>query len=182
MDSDSGKSEGSTPDKQKLRNAAPYEGVLLRAFDKLTSEVFVFLLAYLILVIGFAVFSPGLVTPLRTLIYILPILGIAGYLWIKSGRVTKRAEDSGVQVWSGVATGSARVTGVRGGIGSLLGRVKVRSGFAGGDARVVGVDVGSEAEGRGAQEEYLLELFRKLNASDRLKLVSEASRILVDRS
>jgi hypothetical protein len=172
-----------TADDQKVRAGAPYESTLLRAFDKLTSEVFVFLLAYVILLIGLAWFVPAFSIELRILLYILPVLGIAAYVWLQSGRITKEAEEHGVQVWSGVAAGSAYVAGVRGGLAALLGRVKVFSGIATGRARVIGVDAGSESlESEGAQEGYLLETFRKLDESNRRKVVNEASRLLDRRS
>ena len=175
--------ESCTPsqDKKDGGTKAPFEAGLLRAFDKLTSEIFVFLLAYVILLIGLGIFASALSVGLRTLLYILPIVGIAAYAWLESGRITMTAKNEGVDVWSGVATRSGRVVGIRGAISSMLGRVKLRSLIVSGNARVVGVDVGGDALGKGAQEGYLLDMFRKLEQADRRKVVNNVSSLLEKR-
>src|SRR5436305_7829631 len=75
---------------------APYEVPLTKAFDKLTSQIFLFLLAYVILLIGLAVFGSNLAVTLRSLFYILPILGIAAYLWQQQRAIVKDGKDRGI--------------------------------------------------------------------------------------
>jgi hypothetical protein len=93
--------------------SAPYEAVLAKAFDKLSFQVFVFLLAYMILVIGLAVFAPQLATELRTLIYVLPVLGVGAYVWQRRRSNARDAREHGIDVKAGVVTGEVSATGVK---------------------------------------------------------------------
>src|SRR5688572_2568702 len=92
----------------------PYEALLTRAFDKLTSQIFIFLLAYVILLISLSVFSPQLTTTLRTLLYLIPALGVIAYIWLRRREIVKGAKQQGIDVKAGIVSGSARVTGARG--------------------------------------------------------------------
>src|SRR5438876_1425239 len=83
----------------------PYEVPLTRAFDKLTSQIFIFLLAYVILLIGLAVFGSGLIVTLRSLLYILPVLGVIAYLWQQRKTIRRDGEDRGIDVKAGKITG-----------------------------------------------------------------------------
>ena len=64
----SGRNEG-------LIRSVPFEPALLKAFDKLTNEILIFLLAYVILLIGLGVFADELSETLKNLLYIIPIMG-----------------------------------------------------------------------------------------------------------
>jgi hypothetical protein len=158
------------------RTKPPYEDALLRAFDKLTSQIFLFLLAYLILLIGLLVLAPTLSIELRNLLYILPILGVAAYVLLQWRRIKKQARNHGVQVKSFWATRGAYIGGLRGRGASFDGNVNVRSTIARG-AQVVGVDQGRE----GVEGEYLLRLYDQLEPTAQRKLVEEAVRLLEKR-
>jgi hypothetical protein len=119
---------------------APYEEALKIALNKLTSEVFIFLLAYTILLIGIAVFGSGLTTQLRTLFYIIPILGVAAYIWLRRPNIVKKAAGD-VRVRALLARGGANVIGVRGGPGQEQGNTDVSAGIASG-SNVIGRDYG----------------------------------------
>jgi hypothetical protein len=165
---------------QGEQQGPPYERALIRAFDKLTSEIFIFLLAYLILVIGLSVFGPALSAQLRSLFYILPVLGIVAYVWLQSRKFAKDARAHGIRLVSLIAKSGAVVGGVRGrGVGAAD-NVEVTSVFASGDGTsVVGHQVPEEnPQSSSAEEEYLLQMFRKLDERKRRKLLNEVSRLL----
>src|SRR5437016_2686080 len=90
--------------------AAPYEVPLTRAFDKLTSQIFLFLLAYVILLIGLAVFGSQLADTLRNLFYVIPVLGVLAYVWLRQRKIVQVAKNNGIDVRAGIVSGSARVT------------------------------------------------------------------------
>ncbi|MEH2238317.1 hypothetical protein [Nostoc sp.] len=69
---------------------APFETVLSKGIEKLTSEIFIFLLCYTILLIGMAVLGTKLPTQLRTLLYILPVLGISSYLLLQGQKLKNK--------------------------------------------------------------------------------------------
>jgi hypothetical protein len=161
-------------------SATPYEHVIVRAFDKLTSEIFVFLLAYVALVVGFAWLAPTGSESFAVLLHVLPVAGIAAYVWLQSAGLARQATANGVDVWSGVATGSARVTGISGAVARTLGRVKVRSTLASGNARVTGVSIGGDAVD--TDENFLLDRFRKLDDAGRQAVIREAMKRLEQRS
>jgi len=155
----------------------PYERAVIMGFDKLSSEIFIFLLVYVILLIGLAVVAPQLSTTLKTLFYILPILGIVAYLWLKSTGLIKDAEANGIQVYSGIAAGSAQVIGVRGRITQALGRIKVGSFVAIGNARVIARESAASDVNANPDEPYLISLFRDLDDAQRTALIAEANRL-----
>src|SRR5437868_7186506 len=105
-------SEQGTAQPNVVSRNAPYEVPLTKAFDKLTSQIFLFLLAYVILLIGLAVFGSSLAVTLRSLLYILPILGVGAYLWQHQRAIVKDGKDRGIDVKAGKITGQARVGGV----------------------------------------------------------------------
>jgi hypothetical protein len=173
---------GSTTAGASKPGGMPYEHVIMRAFDKLTSEIFIFLLAYVALVIGFAWLAPAMSRSLVVLLHVLPVVGIAAYVWQQSAGLARQATENGVDVWSGVATGSARVTGISGAVARTLGRVKVRSTLASGNARVTGVATGTGGDADSTDEIFLLDKFRKLDESSRQAVIREVMRRLDQRS
>jgi hypothetical protein len=164
-----------------LHPSAPYEAVLIKAFNRLTSEVFIFLLAYLILIIGLAVLAPGLTSEVRTLLYILPVLGIGAYSWQKRRALAGQAKLQGIDVWAGIVTGEAKVRGFQApaGAAGTPQNVKVTAGFAGGKGAVEGVVIGDSETGANTSDaHYLLETFQKLNPPQRARLITTAEMLL----
>ena len=164
---------------QNPLQTAPYEGVLTKAFDKLTSEVFIFLLAYMILIIGLAVFGERLANTLKTLLYIIPVLGVAAYVWLTQKTIRNEANKSGIDVGAGVVTDSARVIGVQGAKSGdpIPENVKVRTAMARGKAMVGGVVYGSDEPANNSAN-YLMELFMKLDADHQGELIADAQKLL----
>jgi hypothetical protein len=160
----------------------PYEVPLTKAFDKLTSQVFIFLLAYVILLIGLAVFGSRLADTLRNLFYVIPVLGVLAYVWLKQRQIAKVAKESGIDVSAWIVSDSARVTGVRGAkAGSALPKnVNVGVGLARGTADIAGVVYGDvEAEKpQSSSFQVLADIFNQLNKSDQIKLIASAQRLL----
>jgi hypothetical protein len=164
-----------------LSQAAPYEAPLTKAFDKLTSEIFIFLLAYVILIIGLAVFGEKLANTIKTLLYIIPVLGVAAYAWQNQKVIRTNASKRGVDVRAGMVTGSAKVVGSRG--DPNPGNVKLSVGWAGGNSSVMGSDVGSQEirkdnESADFSEKFLIEQFVKLNESNRRELIARLLKLL----
>ncbi|MFS0517802.1 hypothetical protein ACEYW6_24235 [Nostoc sp. UIC 10607] len=75
-----------------IDSKAPFEDVLGKGIEKLTSEIFIFLLCYTMLLIGIGVFGTKLATELRTLLYILPVLGVGPYFWLRRQQLTAEAQ------------------------------------------------------------------------------------------
>jgi hypothetical protein len=156
----------------------PYEGVFTKALDKLTSEVLIFLLAYATLIVVLAVFAPSIPKSLQTLLYVIPVLGIAGYGWLRRRAIARRSQRGGVRVKSVVAR-DGYVGGVR---GMERGQpppsdVRVTAGLTE-SSHVVGVDYGGGEAGGGVSEGFLLELFRQLSEVDRRRLIAAAGRMV----
>ena len=152
------------------KSMAPYETALNKALDKLHSEVLIFLLAYLILLIGLSVYGTAISTTLRNLLYIIPILGVLAYSWSKKRTAIKK---SGVNVAAGIARSGAYVGGIRGDIGHFTEPVDVKAGIASGHAQVVGVDVGpAKAAPLPTGSDDILALFQKLNEKNRNEVVA----------
>ena len=59
---------------------APFESALNATLRKLNDQLLLFLLGYMILVIGLVVFGSQLVPQLQLLLYVVPVLGACGYL------------------------------------------------------------------------------------------------------
>jgi hypothetical protein len=163
----------------KLPPTAPYEAPLTKAFDKLTSEIFIFLLAYGILIIGLAVFGEKLASTLKTLLYIIPILGVVAYLWQSQKTIRNKVGEAGINIRAGIVSDSADVAGVRGAKAGnpLPEHVDVGVGAASGKARVSGLIYGKD-EGSDNSEKYLLDLFKDLNKVNRGELISSAQKLL----
>jgi hypothetical protein len=161
-----------------LRNA-PYEVPLTKAFDKLTSQIFLFLLAYVILLIGLAVFGSSLVATLRNLLYILPVLGVIAYLWQQQRAIAKDGKGRGIDVKAGKVTGDARVGAIFNAPGGVdtSSNIGVRVRDARDRARVVGVEFGSGNESNDEMN-YLVRLFQQLSKQDQRKLIASAQTML----
>jgi hypothetical protein len=164
---------------ENRRVSPPYEAVVNTAVKKLTDEILLFLLAYTILLIGVALFGSNLTATMRTLLYLIPLLGVAAHVWMRRPGAG-RAAGRHVRVRSAIAAGRSYVGGERG-TGQGSGGTDVGSLFAGGGSTVVGRDAG----GRDADEapatartEYLLDLFRQLDTPGQMKLVESAQTLL----
>jgi len=158
---------------------APYEVPLTKAFDKLTSEIFLFLLAYVILLIGLAVFGSSLIVPLRTLLYIVPILGVAAYLWQQQGTIVKDGKNQGIDVKAGKVLDDAHVSGVINASreGAIPSNVKVRVKKASGRARVSGAEY---ADGNASDNKTgnTLQVFQQLSSQNQMELIKHAQEML----
>jgi hypothetical protein len=162
--------------------SAPYEAVLMRALDKLTSQIFIFLLTYTMLLIGLAAYGAEIAAWLRNLLYIIPILGVLAYVLLQQRRLARKAAAHGVQVRAGIVKDSAYVAGIRGIAREFLDNVRVSVGWVSGEAQVVGVDetrrLDTESEApKGTEAQYLLSLYQGLSKTDRSRLVAHAMRM-----
>ena len=172
------------PNEPDARPAPPYESILIKAFDKLTSQVFIFLLAYVILVIGLGVLAPAMAREVGALLYVLPLVGVGGYIWQRRRSLTREARQQGIHVKAGMVTGEARLTGVRSaqGASSLPADVHVGVGLASGRSRIEGAVIGPEEPpadpARDAQ--YLISIFEQLAPAKRRKLIASAQQLLDD--
>ena len=94
----------------------PYERVLAKAFDKLTSEILIFLLAYTILLIGLLYFGINIPDTWRNFFYLIPVIGVLAYIWLQQGGIHKYA-NQGFCLWQvaprhGYPHGKFLLTGV----------------------------------------------------------------------
>lgn len=152
-------------------SSVPYETALAKAFDKLTSEIFVFLLAYMILIIGLATLGQGIPDGLRGLLYIIPILGILAYGWSRKRTVTQDPGASGINVRA-IFVKDGYVGGIRGSANSAPNNVDVSGGFITGGGTVIGVDQPSQQTGQTAQ--FLVSIFDGLDENDQDEIIQYA--------
>src|SRR5215471_467913 len=151
----------------------PYEVALNKALDKLTSEILIFLLAYMILVIALVTLRGSIPEGLRVLLYVIPILGILGYAWLRKRTVIREPRAGGVSV-NALFVKDAYVGGVRGGRSGESGPVDVSVGIATGRGAVVGVDETNASD----DLKYLQGIFHQLTESHRRQLITSASQLL----
>lgn len=161
----------------------PYATVLAKAFDKLTSQILIFLLAYVILLIGLAVFGSQMAATYRNLLYIIPLLGVGAFAFEKRNKIIKDGREKGVNVKAYSVSGSARVIGVRGATGDQPSNVKLTVGRASDKAVVHGVEyanatLADAAESVGSDTQYLVETFQQLNKANRRELIASAQRMI----
>ncbi len=166
-------------EKQNQTQSAPYEVPLTKAFDKLTSQIFIFLLAYVILLIGLAVFGENLANSIKVLLYMIPILGVAAYVWQNQKKIRGQARKSGIDVSAWRVTSSGRVVAVNGAKSGdpIPENVKIRVGSVSQNAEVGGVVYGTEESGD-TSENYLLGLFAHLDERNRRELITSAQTLL----
>jgi hypothetical protein len=158
-----------------------YEGALTAALARLTNQVFLFLIAYTILLIGIATFGAGLPAELRDLLYVIPVLGVAAYVWLQRRKAVRSASKPSVSVRSNEVSDQAYVAGVRGTDGEIGGNVTVRTRRASGSAAVIGIDAGARPEAVNSDLAYLKDLFERLEPHRRMDLVQRAQRHLKDQ-
>jgi hypothetical protein len=160
----------------------PYEATLNTALNKLTNEIFIFLLAYLMLLIGLSVFGSSLVAELRTLLYIIPILGVMAYVRLRRRNLSQKEHRYNVQVRSGIAAEESYVGGERDPTQGGPGRTRVTSLFAR-RSTVIGRDVGGQTGGSteaspAVNAQYLLNIFQQLDQANQRRLISSAQSLL----
>lgn len=159
----------------------PYEKALNVAFQKLTDQILLFLLAYVILLIGLSVFASGIADKLRVLFYMIPILGVAAYVWTRRRGLSRKMRGRDVGVRSGIAIGAGTyVGGERGAVKEGAGRTTADSVFAAGGATVIGRDVGAKIDHPGVPPlgaQYLVEIFQTLDERNQKTLVGMAKTL-----
>lgn len=171
-------------EKQIPTQSAPYEVPLTKAFEKLTSEIFIFLLAYVILVIGLAVFGENLAKTIKTLLYVIPVLGVVAYVWLKQKMINSQA-NKGINVNVDKIKDSANVVGAKGvkDKNSIPDKVSVDVKEAEGNSFVGGVVFGDEMpdvnnKPADNSEKFLVDLFMKLDEENRGELISNALKLV----
>jgi hypothetical protein len=167
----------------------PYEGALLKAFERLTSEIFIFLLAYVILIIGLTFLDATMTDTLRNLLYIIPILGVVAYTWLRQRNIVRDAKEHGVDLKEGVrvsvgkASGKADIGGFTASGGPVDGgpvhSIDVSVKRAEDQARIRGMEyIQANTTQPSVDEGYLANLFEKLNDINRRHLIDQAQKLL----
>jgi hypothetical protein len=159
-------------------STAPYEAALLKAFDKLTSQVLIFLLAYVIVLIGVAWFGDGIDSRLRMLFYLIPIMGVLAHVWLQRRRHIRRAMERDVYVGAGVTTGGSTVVGEGGRVSEQPGQTQVHSGYAGGRSTVAGRMTPEASSKDPVISQDFIETYHQLSRENRIKLLSDAQDLL----
>jgi len=153
-------------------SALPIE-FLSQALQRLTSEVLIYLLAYAVLVASLIIWGGSVNAALRNILYILPPLGVAAYLYEQRHRI-KSNRPPRVAVSVLFAGRHAIVAGIRGTWRPV--DVRVKTGVVTG--KVVGVETGQQAESAPADITYLTTLFDKLDSEGRLEVIRVAMQHL----
>jgi hypothetical protein len=157
---------------------APYEVSLTKAFDKLTSQILIFLLAYVILVIGLSIFGKNLTNSFKTLLYIIPVLGVAAYLWENQKAIRREADENGIDVSAWIVKGAevVAVEGAKRG-DSIPEKVVVKPKLVFDNAKVKGLVFGSDKPAD-ASEKYLMEQYMKLDEENKGELIDYARKLI----
>lgn len=153
-------------------SALPIE-FLSQALQRLTSEVLIYLLAYAVLVASLIIWGKPVNPALRNILYILPPLGVAAYLFQQRRRI-KSNRPPRVVVRALLTWGKGSVIGIRG--KGYQGDVKVKAGVTA-NGKVVGVDVRQEVEAAAVDITYLTDLFNKLDKKGRQKVILVATEL-----
>lgn len=182
MPDDQTSASGEPRSTQHSMSQAPYSEALAKAFDKLTSQILIFLLAYVILLIGLAVLGAQLAPTIRNLLYVIPLLGVAAFVFERRQNIVKDGRQKGIDIKARRVSGSASVIGVRGATNDLPENVTLRVGRAGDRAVVHGVEYGNVSEAdaskpAGTDAQYLLDTFQRLSRQNRRELIATAQRL-----
>jgi hypothetical protein len=156
--------------------STPYETALNIAFNRLTSQILIFLLAYVILLIGIAVLGAGIETRLLTLLYIIPILGVVAYVWLQR-RSVPNVPERNVDVSSLVAKDDSLVAGEIGDYGASSGDTKVSALFTSGST-VAGRMIESPRRKESDVSQDLIDVYKKLAPENRSRLLTNAFDLL----
>lgn len=132
--------------------------------------------------IGLAVFGPQLADSLRNLLYIIPVVGVMAYLWLQQQGIVKDGKEQGIDVKTGIVTGSAQVIGIEGAKpgADLPKKVQVSTILASDKAKVIGTSYAyAEPEvPRNRDLEDLTVIFKQLERSNQIKLLNSAESLL----
>jgi len=176
------KQDTSTQSRTIEVKTAPYQKVLAKAFDKLTSEILIFLLAYTILLIGLLFFGSHIPNTWRNLLYLIPILGVLAYIWLNQISMRRYAEERDfnlrdMKLTTIVTKDNAYVGGILSGATTQLsGRIRLFSFWTSGDSSVIAISDGKSGQdkiGKNAKPlaQEMLENFEQLDKDDQLKTI-----------
>lgn len=175
-------SEPSTPETEPTTtnapSPAPFEGALNTAFNKLTSQILIFLLAYVILLIGVAVFGAGIESRLLSLFYILPILGVTAYVWLQRRQYVSQPVERNVKLIGGITRGGSTVVGESGRFSDAPGSTTVRSLFASGESTVAGRMMPDAMRDKTSISSDFMAVYQQLTLENRIKLLGTAQSLL----
>jgi hypothetical protein len=172
--------ESSSPQVSSEPNppSLPYGAMLRAGLEKLTDQVLIFLLLYVMLLIGVSVFAPDMANQFRALLYIVPILGVVAFVWVRRRSLKVSARTRDVRVQSAIAVGAGTYVGGERGTGQDgTGATNVGSLLAAGGAAVIGRDVPVQTQEL-PRVQYLLEIFHALDELKQRKLIADAQRLL----
>lgn len=162
------------------KSSVSLELVLLKAFDKLTSQVFIFLLAYTLLLVIVVVKGSQMPAEFRLVLTVIPLLGVVGFIWLRHMRLRTESSSAGISVQAGEISDSASVAGVRGAQSPdyVPENVNVSVKHGSGHANIVGVEYETVSRRQDdSQENQLIQLFRNLPSSERNALLDHAIQL-----
>ncbi len=150
------------------QNNIPFEQALTEGFKKLTNEVFLFLLCYMIIMVGLEVTAKGLIEKIRPLVYIIPLGGVAAYVWLEKSKIPQRAKMN-LQV--GEMGDRVVFAGRRGGVTNSDINMKAK--------RLTGnVEFIGEQAGYSDDINYLIKIYKELNLNERRQVINSISEML----
>jgi len=167
-----------------LQNNIPVALVdtLTKAVKRLTSQVLLFLIAYLILVAILILAGATIEPKVQAGLFFVPVLGIIAYVYLEKKTLdtqTRAVEDSTRVVAEKVD--NSEIVGRRGKVDQNEGSVDVRVKDAK-NAMIVGVDAMPGTVSQNSQRDYLLKIFDGLGADARRNLVDKAIALEAKRS
>lgn len=160
-------------DKQK--SMVPYEASFSKGLEKLTDQILVFLLLYMILLIGLDLFAKGIVEKYRPLLYIIPIGGVISYAWRQKKNAVKNKNDIRQGTKIDVKETYGRVLGKQGDLSE--GYVDIQAGQVGKDAEIIGESsyFDDNRANNSTDVKFLIDIFEQLNSSDKLEIINNAT-------
>ena len=169
-----------TPSAPQINIPVALVDTLTRTVKRLTSQVLLFLVAYLILIVILILAGAAIGSEVRAGLSFIPVLGVTAYVYLqkKTLDTQTRAVDNHTRV---VVESVENVKiGGRFGQGGNEGVVDVQVKDAK-DAVIVGIDATPSATSQDSERDYLLKIFDGLGADGRRKMVSAAMKLQVKR-
>jgi hypothetical protein len=151
-----------------------YDSAVKRALEKLTSEIFIFIIGYTALLAALIATGTRIPNRLEQLIVLLPLVGIVAYAWLRKRTVIRDPSARGVRL-KALFVKDSTIVGVQGpgAAAADLQNVDVQVGFAV-RGEVAGVNSGADRTPAATDAAYLLDLFNGLTNDGKRKLISSA--------
>lgn len=158
-----------TQDDNNNSQKAPYEDVLLEGIKKLDSQIFIFLLLYVIVLSGMAGFFSDIPLSLQLSLILIPFFGIVAFMLSRRNKVSKQMANN-IRVRVGNISEKAQIIGRQG--NQIDTNIDVSVKDASGESLVIGSSAPTMPQQSESElETLLLEEFGKLSTEEKFEFI-----------